>query len=381
MAPNSSNYHIASGRIPSLDGLRAISILLVIALHSLQRYSVNHHVPLVFYDLCNGSLGVQIFFVISGFLITALLLQERRKFGSISLSGFYIRRAFRILPPLYTYIAVVALIGISGRIILNRNDIISAVLFFHNYSRSSSMWSLEHLWSICIEEQFYLVWPFILCACLAGDGVEHRLRAAVFPVAVLAISPPLRTILGLQHSHPILRDIGLKINYDFIMFGCLIALLQGVPRFETIYRIVTRIWWIWPIAIFLLGAISMRFEHYFDLPIGYTITGAAIAIFILWCTRNPDRAVGRALNFRPIVQIGVLSYSIYLWQTLFLHHLNYQVFGRYSWIGSFPSNWIAILIVAAFSYYVIEKPSLRLRLRLIESFHLDRSSRLRPAPR
>ena len=86
-------------RIPSLDGLRALSIFLVVSLHTLQRYSINHHVGLGWYALFNGSDGVSIFFVISGFLITSLLLQEQRKRGSISLRGFYLRRAFRILPP------------------------------------------------------------------------------------------------------------------------------------------------------------------------------------------------------------------------------------------------------------------------------------------
>ncbi|HEV2618463.1 MAG TPA: acyltransferase, partial [Acidobacteriaceae bacterium] len=378
MVPQLDTANMQRRRIPSLDGLRAVSIVLVVGVHSLQRYSIGHTVSLVYYVLLNGALGVQIFFVISGFLITNLLLQERRKTGTISLSEFYIRRVFRILPPLYTYIAVIGLIGLWGGFELNRSDFISGIFFFHNLSRSTSMWSLQHLWSISVEEQFYLVWPFVLCAFLKGDSEKDRMMASVFPIAVLLVSPPLRTILGLQRSHPLLRDFGFRINYDFIMFGCLIALLQGTERFEEFYRRATQIWWLPLLTVFGLGAISMRFQHYFDLPIGYTLTGAAVALSVLWCTRNADHRVGKILNWRPIVWVGVLSYSIYLWQTLFLHHLNYEAFGRYSWIGAFPVNWIAIMLAATFSYYAIEQAALRLRVKLLDALRAYKAARVRP---
>ncbi len=168
-------------RIPSLDGLRALSIFLVMALHTIQRYSVSHHVSLVWYAIFNGETGVFIFFEISGFLITSLLLQEHEKRGSISLRGFYLRRAFRILPPLYLYIGVIVLLGLAGRILLTRIDIVSALFFFHNIKASDVMWSLEHLWSISAEEQFYLVWPFILVYCLRRPGHAGRVAASVIP--------------------------------------------------------------------------------------------------------------------------------------------------------------------------------------------------------
>ncbi len=98
-------------RIPSLDGLRALSILLVVGLHTLQRYGATHPVSPAWFALFNGGTGVFIFFEISGFLITTLLLKEHEKRGSVSLTGFYRRRAFRILPPLYLYIGVVVLLG------------------------------------------------------------------------------------------------------------------------------------------------------------------------------------------------------------------------------------------------------------------------------
>ena len=376
MPPEPSGPDPELTRIPSLDGLRALSIFLVVALHTLQRYSMYHTVGIGWYALFNGGYGVSIFFVISGFLITSLLLQEQRKRGSISLRGFYLRRAFRILPPLYFYIGFILLLGAAGRIPLNREDVLSALFFFHNYAQHSTMWSLEHLWSISVEEQFYLVWPFILFGCMKKRGIEGRVAAAIFPAAVLLISPFARVFLGHHPKDSLMHTLGIKnLNYDFLMYGCLIALLQGTPRFESIYRIATRIWWLPPMLIAACSWATARYQNYFDLPFGYTISGAAIAIFLLWCTRNSESMAGRILNWGPIVKIGVLSYSIYLWQTLFLHASNFEVFGRYTFISGFPGNWLGFFLAASFSYYVIEQPSLRLRSRLIKSFHLYATKR------
>ena len=177
MVLNSSPGPAASiARIPSLDGLRTLSIFLVIALHTIQRYAINHTVSTVWYGIFNGSTGVLIFFVISGYLITRLLLNEHQKSGSISLRGFYLRRAMRILPPLYVYVAVLLILGWAGRLAITKLDIVSALFFFHNYA-PSSMWALEHFWSLSTEEQFYLIWPCILLYCLRRPGLAGRLIA------------------------------------------------------------------------------------------------------------------------------------------------------------------------------------------------------------
>jgi peptidoglycan/LPS O-acetylase OafA/YrhL len=361
-------------RIPSLDGLRALSIFLVVAIHTLQRYSISHHVSRVWYAVFNGANGVFIFFEISGFLITSLLLQEHEKRGSISLRGFYLRRAFRILPPLYLYIGVVVLLGLVGRLVLTRIDVVSALFFFHNIKATDVMWSLEHLWSISVEEQFYLVWPFLLVYCLRRPGHAGRIAASIIPCCIILISPVLRVFLGLS-ANPALHHLGVNFfKFDFIMLGCLVALLQHTARFERIYQLASRRWWLAPAVIVLCSALTARYQNYFDLPIGYTINGLAIAVFLLWSTRNPSSFAGRILNWKPIVQIGVLSYSIYIWQTLFLHSNNRQVFaplGRFgTLISTFPGNWFAILIVAGLSYYVVEQPALRARVRIIQAFHL-----------
>ena len=379
MSSTSLPQSASLSRIPSLDGLRALSIFLVVALHTLQRYSLDHPVSLVWYALFNGENGVFIFFEISGFLITSLLLQEHQKRGSISLRGFYLRRAFRILPPLYFYIGVIVLLGLAGRIVLTRVDILSSMFFYHNISGTDAMWSVEHLWSISVEEQFYLIWPFVLVYSLRRPGWAGRVAASVGPIAIILISPILRVLLSRSHN-PAFHHFGISFfKFDFIMFGCLAALFQHTPRFETIYRAATRVWWLAPLLILVFSGLTARYQNYFDLPIGYTLNGAAVAVFLLWCTRNPQSAVGRVLNWGPIVQIGVLSYSIYIWQTLFLHANNVQIFGTQpglrQWISTFPGNWLCFLMAAYLSYYLVEQPSLRLRARVIRAFHMYSTNR------
>jgi peptidoglycan/LPS O-acetylase OafA/YrhL len=363
-------------RIPSLDGLRALSIFLVLALHSLQRIEVSGPGSFLWVGIFNGATGVFIFFVISGYLITSLLLREHEKRGSISLRGFYFRRAMRILPPLYVYVGVLLLLGLIGRLPIFKLDIISALFFFHDYALSL-MWPLEHFWSLSIEEQFYLIWPLLLLYCLRRPGSEGRLKASKIAIAIILIAPLIRVV-----SFTIARNTFLHNAYSFhahadsLMFGCLLALVQGTPVFERLYSYATKIWWIPPAAVVLSDCLGARYQNYWDFPIGMTFCGAAISFFLLWCVRNPTSAVGRFLNSRPIAHIGVLSYSIYIWQTLFLNPSNLTLFGpSLKLLYTFPFSWLAILVIAELSYNLVERPSLRLRNHLIKSFGLYAQNR------
>ena len=365
-------------RIPSLDGLRALSIVLVMSLHTVQRYGAEHpkHPPgLLWSVVFNGSLGVYIFFVISGYLITRLLLHERQTRGGISMSGFYLKRAFRILPPLYVYVGVLALLSAAGRLALTRWDIVSALFFFHNYAIGSTCWAIEHFWSLSVEEQFYLIWPVILILCLRLQGRRGNDRAAAIAVAAIVLSPLVR-ILSFRTHEALLHDsAGFHMHADALMFGCAAALLEGTARFERVYRAVTRVWWLPVVGLAIGSYLEMRFQNYWNFPFGETYTGLLLAFFLLWTVRNADSLLGRALNAPVITHIGVLSYSIYLWQTLFLHHLNGSVFTSAAWpsaawLGRFPLNWIAIVAVAEISYRVVEQPSLRLRNRLLRSSYV-----------
>jgi peptidoglycan/LPS O-acetylase OafA/YrhL len=232
------------------------------------------------------------------------------------------------------------------------------------------MWSLEHFWTLSVEEQFYLIWPFVLYFCLRHrSGITGRSAASRVAITVILISPVIRVVSSFLPV-PYLHNGGMfHMRADSLMFGCVVALLQGTPAFERVYAFATKIWWIPPVVIFLSAYLGVRFRNYWQFPLGLTVTGIAIAFFLLWCVRNPSSVVGRVLNARPVVHIGVLSYSIYIWQTLFLHRGNEALFGpSLKLISVFPGNWLAILLVAEFSYYVVEQPSLRLRNRLMRYF-------------
>ncbi len=371
-APAGGSLH----RIPSLDGLRALSIFLVMALHSVQHYGLEHPVSWVWFGIFNGGTGVYVFFVISGYLITTLLLHEHRKKGRISLAGFYIRRAFRILPPLYLYVAVVLLLAAWRHLHISAKDIWSALFFFHNYIHTPVGWYVEHFWSLSVEEQFYLIWPFVVIACLSGQrgGTEKRGYKALawVSLSVILLSPVIRVLSSIPHNLAWRDGAMFHMRADSLMFGCIIAVLQGTPRFERFYAAATRFAWLPPMMLGACMLLDARLGSSWSKPIGETLQGIAIAICLLWAVRNPRSLVGKILNHRFIAWIGVLSYSLYLWQTLFLHSLNGQVFGGKTIFNTFPGNWISIFAVGCFSYYVVEQPSLRLRNWLLQRYRARR---------
>jgi len=350
-------------RLPGLDGLRAFSILLVILLHTIQRRSVTHPVPYIAYVFSNGGMGVFIFFVISGYLITSLLLREFERTGRISLRRFYVRRAFRILPPLYVYVLFIAVLGLAGRLPdVNSHEILTALTLTRNYAHHVYLWAFEHFWSLCIEEQFYLLWPGLVAFCLVHwPGATGRRKAANVALAVIVAEPFIRVLAF--RLLPNFHNMGMiHMQADGLMFGATGALLQGHVRFEALYRRMTR----WPLLLpvvlfFTLGALGVRFQNYWNLPIGLTLDGFVILMWLIWLVRHPDTTMGRVMDQPIVTWVGRLSYSLYIWQTFFLHYNNIPVFGGERWINTFPGSWIALFAVATFSYYAVEQPALRLR--------------------
>jgi peptidoglycan/LPS O-acetylase OafA/YrhL len=154
---NTAKTGALRGRIPSLDGLRAVSIILVIASHAIQ--GTHSFVFRLFF--LHSDLGVRVFFIISGFLITSLLLRERAETGRISLPLFYIRRTLRILPPFVLFVGVVAIFNAFGIIQVPPGNWIYALTYTMNFD-THAPWVLGHLWSLSVEEQFYLLWPLVM---------------------------------------------------------------------------------------------------------------------------------------------------------------------------------------------------------------------------
>ena len=357
--------------IPSLDGLRALSVLLVIVLHTVQHRSLTHHVPLLYYVLGNGSLGVFIFFVISGYLITTLLLREREKTSTISLRSFYLRRAFRILPPLYVYILFLGVLALGGHLPgMNRRELITALTFTRNYVPHVGLWAFEHLWSLCLEEQFYLLWPALLVFCVFHrKGSDGRRLASRIALLIIVAEPFIR-VLSFRFLPGFHNPGAFHMQADGLMFGAFGALQQGHRRFEALYSRVTRLPWLLPVLLFFVsGTLGIKFGNYWNMPFGLTVNGFLILFWLLWLVRNPVSLSGKVFNDPAVAWLGRLSYSLYIWQTFFLHESSSQVFGHSGLYNTFPTNWLCILAVAVLSFYAIEQPSLRLRDIFLRRMH------------
>ena len=348
----------ASHRIPGLDGLRAISILLVVFGHS----RLTAPEPIASWNslwtiIGNGQLGVRMFFVISGFLITTLLVKEQKKYGQISLKSFYARRILRIFPAFYFYIAIIACLSLTGILIVSPKDLLLAGTFTWNYGHlffpaSHGFEVLGQIWTLSMEEQFYILWPISLVAF----GFKRALRIAVLIVIAL---PFIR--VGSYFAWPASRQfmaMMLHTGSDPIMFGCIVALLAGNSRFEALVTRVNRSALpalAFLFAFFVSPFMKLYFKGVYDAPVGITLESLCLTSILLYSTRHPHSAVGAILNARIPVAIGVLSYSLYLWSALPFVTLNN------TWKSTFPLNILFCFLAAAGSYLLIEKPFLRLK--------------------
>ena len=338
--------HTARPRVPSLDGLRAISIVLVIFSHAVGTQGF----PITVTHVATAELGVRVFFIISGYLISLLLFAEQERHGQISLLKFYYRRGFRIFPAFYTMIAIIALLAALDVLVLGRNDVLFAVTYTTNYHYPRS-WNLGHLWSLAVEEQFYLLWP----ATLLLVGRRRGLWAAAIFVG---LSPLIRiaTLRGYLPQPELIGETFQTIG-DSIAVGCLLAGLR--------HRLDASIWYkrfTSSPAFLLVPGIVVASLWAFRMPtIDYAVaqpaSNIAIALIIHWAVMNHDGVVGRILNFRPVVFVGTLSYSLYLWQQLFINRHSTALYCR------FPFNIGCAFAVGAASFYFIEQPMLRLRER------------------
>lgn len=320
-------FTVSMQRIPSLDGLRAISITLVVLSH-LARWK---HVSL---DLIGsyGVLGVNVFFVLSGYLITNLLLREYDRSSTINLREFYIRRAFRIFPAAFVFLGVVVVLYWHE---MRWYHVAAAVFYVANMDLTRPL-ILAHLWSLSIEEQFYLLWPFVV-------KKWHRHRTAIL-VCVFLFAPVFRAALYALKIHNGLAE-SLPTHADQLAIGCLLAIFaQRLPKISGYAAIVM-----------LLAVIFIPWFHATSparslvlLFVARPLAHVSIAGLVLHVIQVPYRA----LNWSPVAWLGRISYSLYLWQELFCSndslHLGYLLI-------------LPTLACACLSYYCIEQPMLRLR--------------------
>jgi len=315
-------------RIPSLDGLRAISILLVVVGHMAK----SGHAPRIFWNYY-AKTGVDVFFVISGYLITTILLKEHERTSTISLREFYIRRAFRIFPAAFVFL-LVSFAAYWHQ--LRWYDMAAALFYVANFD-SLRPWIFGHLWSLSIEEQFYLLWPSVLKRWYA--------RRAYILAGAFLLAPIGQTLLYALKipgfSGGLLPSFG-----GFLACGCMLAIFADrLPRISP-YLASAMLVTILLLPLFVANTRLRTLLLLFVLqPIAYVSTAG----IVLHVVQRPYWI----LNCAPMVWVGKISYSLYLWQQPFCSdpHLRsgYLVFFAF--------------LCATLSYYLVEQPMLRIRER------------------
>lgn len=334
-------------RIRSLDGLRALSILLVIISHLIgtRGFFIPEAAGRVF-EL--GELGVRVFFVISGFLITSILLKEFARTRSVNLPRFYFRRTLRIFPPYYLFLMLLAATQVAGLVSLHSGDLVHALSYTSNYHPQRS-WLVGHTWSLAVEEQFYILWPATLL-------LLRKRRALLVAAAFLLIAPLIR--VGIWEAFSSISDgIGQRFETvaDSIAAGCLLAGVRDRLHEQEWYR---RLLASKAVAVALLMVMAGNGLHDHPLPhffLGYTLMNVGIVFCLDWCLSNHSGAIGRFLNYKPVVVVGVMSYSIYLWQQVFLDRYSQSPLCR------FPANILLVTIASVLSYLLCERPCLAFR--------------------
>ena len=337
----------ATRYMPQLDGLRAVAVACVLAFHFIP--GVDRYAPL-------GSMGVRLFFVISGFLITGILLTWRGRPLAVALKTFYVRRALRIFPVFYFALAAAAAINI-GPVRDTLAWHITYLSNFYFYRRGDWHGSVSHLWSLAVEEQFYLVWPWlILCA------PERWLRPAMSAMVVVA---PLSRLLVPNAMDSVLPTSCL----DSLGMGALIAM--AAPHKEATHK--GGPYGVGGVGIIgaVLVAITLAMRY---AAVGgqYQIVGLDFGVSLLsaWLVASAASgftgAAGRLLSLAPIIAVGRISYGLYVY-----HGFTPYLLGRYvpGFVTMPVPVRVALLVivtalVALASWRWLEQPFLRLKANL-----------------
>jgi peptidoglycan/LPS O-acetylase OafA/YrhL len=366
-----------SGYLPGLDGLRAIAILGVLMTHDLP-WTLFGHSNVGWKGLGGG--GVNLFFAISGFLISWRLLEDEQKLGRIHLGAFYVRRLFRIQPASWCYLTVVAILFVTGELPVDWHYWFSAFFGYANFlittkSPLGASAFLGHFWTLAVEEHFYILISLFLLSV-------RKHRAVSLAILLLVLITVQRSLQSHNHFDP---DLSPRRTYWNIQFLLAPALLAVLLRREAIRTWATR--YLTPRAAMLFGVVFLgtRTVKHFLLNAApgawhqLRITGILVfnmewlfygcGLLIVAVILHPQSFTTRALELSPLRFFGRISYSIYLWHLLF--------FGPVFFIGhgTFPSQllmalsarpwkYLASFVLAVASYYLLEKPFIRLGHRL-----------------
>ena len=353
-------------RILTLDGWRGIAILLVLAEHA----GWEHFQHQTWAGL--GSLGVDIFFVLSGYIITARLIEEQEKTSTIGLSSFYVRRAFRILPVVGCYLGVLLGLSLWLPMDIHPAQIAGSLLFFRNYQYAAQPAGVytAQFWSLSIEEHFYLLWPLLLLrfgkrpgVWIAGIGAGlcglWRYYDITHPEGAIG-----RWLPGAASG---LRTLRTDARLDGLLLGCLLAILLTRPLVHE---------WIlrnFPKETPLLCATLLVMNEQRVNACAAFSDYILITLMIASTLVVQEGLAYKWLNSRLLVWIGTISYSLYVWQQVFLLHPE----GGHplGMLGVFPYNLICAFGLAWCSYRFIERPVAKLAKHLTGAWNFFRVGR------
>jgi peptidoglycan/LPS O-acetylase OafA/YrhL len=323
--------------LPALDGLRAVAVAIVMVYHA-------------GVDAVPGDLGVTAFFVLSGFLITWLLLKEQKKTGRVSLRSFYLRRSLRIFPAYYAFIAISMVLDFLLDDPWSGFSIATAVTYTVNYRNAflGHIGPIAHAWSLAVEEQFYLLWPFLMILL----SRKQKLRSGL--IAIIVGVCAWRSLLYL--------GFGVPEHYVYNAFDTRFDSLDS-PRFLSKASLVARRAW-YPLPVIVLIYVSRELIgqawHY---SVGFTVDSLLMALVIVQLMQLSRAPGWRWLNFPFVMWLGTLSYPLYLWHTRSLGIAD-NITRSQAFLPNMLLGFALSVGLAAGSYYGIEKYFLGLKERL-----------------
>ena len=350
----------AKKRIPSIDGIRGVSILMVVFGHAFRNY---------FHLIDIANLGVRVFFIISAYLIVGILHDETQK-KTFSLKSFYFKRLMRTFPAFYFYILCVFILLI-GLDIFDFNQFWRASLYLENYhSRSQwkfQQWFVGHSWSLAVEEQFYLLVSILF---LFLNKHKIILKTVIYVYIFMFFGAPLlRASFFIFDFYPNVMTGSIHRSFETVMdsiaIGGIIALIpfESLRKLKLINYFKDKTTFLFSFILLIQFLNSTYIRELLGLKIRfiYNLFGLsvinlsfAIIIFNSIAYYNSTK-FNRALNSKILKYIGVLSYSIYLWQQVWLYRWEIPIFVKL----------LGISVSALVSYYLIEKPSLTIRNKLL----------------
>lgn len=332
------------GYRPELDGLHAFAVAVVVTYHA--------GVP----GFSGGHVGVLWFFVLSGFLITTLLLEEKDRAGSIGIKRFYQRRALRLLPTLYLVLAVFFVLSLVV-ITIDAREFISAGLYFSNmhplvFGADAEQPFFLHTWSLSLEEQFYLVWPLVIARLAMG---RTALALAVGLIGVAFVS---RLFIS---TDPGFLNLPL-FSLDGFAVGAILAVAVRRRRAPD---------WLFSSGVLLVAGVVMVFDVVVSqstveelIPVRMLISQLAVAIVILHLVSKPDSRVAASLRRRPLVYVGLLSYALYLWHFPIFEAFTAERMGDMEPALRHGAKYLLTVLCAVATYHFLERPISKRRARL-----------------